>query len=117
MLSCAERAGVSIHFDQSLEDADFTTNTLHFSGRSVQAKAVYGTDGAGSALRQVLAKQGHLQDSVDFLADGYKELLIDAGPDRSYKIEKNALHIWPRGDHMLMALPNSPGGRRNIRNC
>ena len=46
---------------------------------------------------------------MSFIDSDYKELLMPAGKDGEYPIEKKALHIWPRGDHMLMALPNLNG--------
>jgi kynurenine 3-monooxygenase len=113
MLSCAERAGATLFFEHALEKADFDAGTLVFATpegqREIKADIIFGTDGAGSAVRQQLVEQGHVEDSVAFLEHGYKELVIPAGEDGAYLIEKNALHIWPRGSHMLMALPNRDG--------
>lgn len=113
MLTCAEREGVVLHFCAALEAADFDAGRLTFATddgvMEVEASVVFGTDGAGSAVRQVLKEQGHLQDTVSFLDDGYKELVIPEGEGGSYIIDKDALHIWPRGSHMLMALPNRDG--------
>lgn len=77
-----------------------------------QADLVIGTDGAGSAVRRsMMAHTTKLlfNYSQDFLRHGYKELSIDPAADGGYKIEKNALHIWPRGDHMIIALANLDG--------
>ena len=109
MMTHAERAGVEIEFSCECTDIDHETGTIWFGERKVTADAIFATDGAGSAVRRELVKQGHLEDSVDFLPHGYKELLIPAGENNAFLIEEKALHIWPRGEHMLMALPNLDG--------
>jgi len=109
MITHAEKAGVHFHFEHELQDIDFEKGLLTFLQGEVLAKRIFGTDGAGSAVRIAMAKQEKTEENIDFLDHGYKELLIPAGPDASYIIEKNALHIWPRGEHMLMALPNLDG--------
>ena len=77
-----------------------------------QGSVVIGTDGAGSAVRRSM--MGHTTDllfnySQDFLRHGYKELSIPPAADGSHRLEKNALHIWPRGQYMVIALPNLDG--------
>ena len=72
--------------------------------------AVIGVDGAFSAVRQSM--QMHIdsfQYEESYLAHGYKELTIPPGPDGSWRMEKNALHIWPRKSFMMIALPNPDG--------
>ena len=75
-----------------------------------QADVVFAADGAFSAVRyngmQKLDRFDYLQDYID---DGYRELLLPANEDGSYKLDKNALHIWPRGRFMLIALANEDG--------
>jgi kynurenine 3-monooxygenase len=77
---------------------------------SIEADYVIGTDGAGSVVRQALMKIRELRFSFsqDFLTHGYKELSIPP-KDGEHQIFKNALHIWPRGENMLIALPNLDG--------
>lgn len=72
---------------------------------------VIGTDGAGSMVRQELNNQlgDDFNYSSEMLDYGYKELEIPANPDGTFKIENNALHIWPRGHFMIIALPNLDG--------
>src|SRR5699024_5309276 len=72
---------------------------------------VIGTDGAGSVLRKsmFLHKNFLFSFSQQFLDHGYKELYIPAGKNGKFQLEKNALHIWPRGENMLIALPNLDG--------
>ncbi len=109
---------IEIHFNHkclhvNLENAevDFREGT---SGKSstVQASVVIGADGAGSAVRRsMMAATSELlfNYSQNFLTHGYKELSISPTGSGGYRIEKNALHIWPRGDFMIIALPNIDG--------
>ncbi len=79
---------------------------------STRGDLIIGADGAGSAVRRAFMKnsgQLRFNYSQKFLEHGYKELSIPAGSDNSHRIEKNALHIWPRGTYMLIALPNLDG--------
>lgn len=109
LMTYAEKAGAKILFSHELQGADFDNGVLSFAQGEVQAERIYGTDGAGSAVRRLLVKQGHISERVEFLPDGYKELVIPATPQGEYAMDKDALHIWPRGEHMLMALPNQDG--------
>ncbi len=114
LLSEASKAGVDLHFDHLLRGADLSRGILTFgrgddSEVTVEAETIFGADGAGSAVRNELKAAPGFQTSYEDLGHGYKELLIPAHPDGSYQIERNALHIWPRGRSMLMALPNRDG--------
>jgi kynurenine 3-monooxygenase len=72
--------------------------------------AIIGVDGAFSAVRQSMQKQiPNFQYDESYLAHGYKELTIPPAPDGSWRMEKNALHIWPRKSFMMIALPNPDG--------
>jgi kynurenine 3-monooxygenase len=78
----------------------------------IKADIIIGTDGAGSAVRRsMMARTPDLlfNYSQDFLRHGYKELSIPPSEDGGWRIEKNALHIWPRGGYMTIALPNLDG--------
>lgn len=80
--------------------------------RRVEADLVFGADGAFSAVRLALMMRPRFNYSQTYEAHGYKELTIPpaAGEgDQRFRIEKNALHIWPRGGFMLIALPNLDG--------
>ncbi|MET7949858.1 NAD(P)/FAD-dependent oxidoreductase [Micromonospora sp. NPDC005324] len=101
--------GVRVVFDHRLVGLDPTDGALSFETPqgTVAAKAsvVLGADGAGSAVRGQLLAYGLLDESVDFLDYGYKELTIPPlGGD--FALEEDALHIWPRGTSMMIALPN-----------
>ncbi|MCZ4238077.1 hypothetical protein O4H25_14650, partial [Staphylococcus equorum] len=76
-----------------------------------KADVIFGTDGAGSAVRASMIndKDFLLNISQQWLGHGYKELEIPATENNGYRTYKNALHIWPRGEDMLIALPNLNG--------
>ncbi|MBL7252861.1 FAD-dependent oxidoreductase [Paractinoplanes lichenicola] len=100
--------GVTIHFDRALTSLDPSLGTLGFAdGSQAKADIVLGADGAGSATRGLLmAYAGEsFSETVSFLDYGYKELTIPAR-DGDYALDPGALHIWPRGTSMMIALPN-----------
>ncbi|MBI4376778.1 MAG: FAD-dependent monooxygenase [Elusimicrobia bacterium] len=110
----AESLGASIHFERRAVSYDFKTGTLGLrdtAGRTLERRApvVIGADGAGSAIRQEIMNLPRTRYSQEYLEHGYKELSIPPGPGGSFQLEKNALHIWPRGRYMLIALPNFDG--------
>lgn len=121
LMTAAEATGrVRIRFEQRLTDYDFTSELATFHGeasgptRQVHAPVLFGADGSASALRMAMAGHGSLTATQDKLDSGYKELTIlpvnnGLGPDGRFAIEPNALHIWPRGQFMLIALPNQDG--------
>jgi kynurenine 3-monooxygenase len=116
LLDAAEQRGIQIDFQQRCTDYNPKTGQITLrdeqSGkeRSAPTEIVIGTDGSASAVR--LALQTTLlrfnlsQQHLDY---GYKELTIPAGPGGTHQLEINALHIWPRGSYMLIALPNVDG--------
>ncbi|MET7752627.1 NAD(P)/FAD-dependent oxidoreductase [Micromonospora sp. NPDC005367] len=101
--------GVRVAFDHRLVGLDPATGEMTFEtpqGKvTANARVVLGTDGAGSAVRGQLLANGLLEESLDFLDYGYKELTIPPmGGD--FALDPDALHIWPRGTSMMIALPN-----------
>lgn len=113
-----EYDNLKIHFNQGCQSVDLETATATFKDyetgeiQEVKADIVIGTDGAGSAVRKsMMAKTTTLlfNYSQHFLRHGYKELSILPTADGGWQIEKNALHIWPRGEFMIIALPNLDG--------
>ena len=93
---------------------DVPTNTLHFElpGKQQQivtADLLFGADGAFSALRDSYTRLTRVNCDQHYLEYGYKELCIVPGKNGEWLMEKNALHIWPRGNYMLIALPNTDG--------
>jgi kynurenine 3-monooxygenase len=109
------RPGVQLHFEHRLEAADFKTRTAHIRdikgnrAISVPMQPMLATDGAGSIMRREMAAQRLVQASETDLEHGYKELSIPAGADGGFRLRSDALHIWPRGNFMLIALPNGNG--------
>jgi kynurenine 3-monooxygenase len=117
LLSRAEREpNVKIHFRNRATAFDVDSNTVHFteelSGgvKKFQAPFVLGCDGSASVLRDELAKKSKIESAEVPLDYGYKEFTILPQPSPDpFRMKKNALHIWPRGSHMLIALPNYDG--------
>ncbi|WP_350288059.1 NAD(P)/FAD-dependent oxidoreductase [uncultured Croceitalea sp.] len=108
---------VKIHFNSKCQHIDLDNAIGHFldeDGKEVKIKAdaILGTDGAGSVVRKSMMERTPellFNFSQNFLRSGYKELEIPATKGGGYRIEKNALHIWPRGKFMMIALPNLDG--------
>lgn len=73
----------------------------------IVADVIFGADGAGSVVRKSMIDDANV--SISFLDHGYKELTIPPSETNGFRAEKNALHIWPRGQYMLIALPNLDG--------
>jgi kynurenine 3-monooxygenase len=115
LMDAAEKAGARFHFGQKVEDVDFDTGKLSLleeaPGRhhAIDAATLIATDGGGSAVRQAMMRRRGVKVVEDILPHAYKELTIPAAADGSRRMEKHALHIWPRGGYMLIALPNLDG--------
>ncbi|MCF6300894.1 MAG: FAD-dependent monooxygenase [Proteobacteria bacterium] len=112
----AEATGkVNFYFRHKCESIDFDNNQCMISDEtSEQTKPqkfdyLIGCDGGGSQVRECMKQSGHTEYSAEILDHSYKELTIVPNQDGGFKMEKNALHIWPRGDYMLIALPNPDG--------
>src|ERR1043165_189913 len=102
---------VRISFNQRCSDIDLDAAAARFeSGTTAHADAVIGVDGAFSAVRRSMQKQiPNFQYDESYLPHGYKELTIPPAPDGSWRMEKTALHIWPRKSFMMIALSNPDG--------
>jgi kynurenine 3-monooxygenase len=115
LLDAAEAAGAELFFGERCEGLDFENRSLLLhresdnSWRALPFGTVIGTDGAGSAVRHAMIEKKGIDCRDEHLPHGYKELSIPPGPDGRFALEKNALHIWPRGGFMLIALPNRDG--------
>jgi kynurenine 3-monooxygenase len=115
LLDGAEAAGAELFFGEKCEGLDFENRHLLLrredddNQRILPFDTLIGTDGAGSAVRQAMIVQKGIDCRDEHLPHGYKELAIPPGPEGAFRLEKNALHIWPRGGFMLIALPNRDG--------
>ncbi|UPT66620.1 MAG: FAD-dependent monooxygenase [Sphingobacteriales bacterium JAD_PAG50586_3] len=111
LMTEAEKAGVKIHFNSRLASLDLNTATAKFIDANnneivAQADTLLGTDGAFSAARMALMTGSDRFDySQTYLEHGYKELTI-LPVNGEFALDQTALHIWPRGGYMLIALPN-----------
>ena len=115
MIDLAEAEGVEFFFEHKIWDVTLATSTLHIGESErgewteLQYDKVFGADGAFSRIRHRMQRQSMFDYSQEFMKIGYKELHIPANADGTHKIDKNSLHIWPRGNFMLMALANLDG--------
>jgi kynurenine 3-monooxygenase len=117
MMDIAEEEGdATIYYNTPCIDVDLEEGIVYLENSQTgekfedRADVVFGADGAFSAVRyHGLQKLDRFDYSQDYIDDGYRELLLPANDDGSYKLDKNALHIWPRGRFMLIALANADG--------
>ncbi len=109
-----EYPNITLYFNHKCTDVDIEEGIAYFedeNGNTVTSKAIrnIGTDGAYSAVREKMQHGDRFDYSQSYLKHGFKELEIPAGENGSFLMEKNALHIWPRGNYMMIALPNPAG--------
>lgn len=117
LMDLAEKEnGVKIYFDERCDGVDLSKGEARFfntetkKSQSVSSDLFFGSDGAFSALRMAYQLQtDRFEYKQHYIEAGYKELIIPPGENGSFRMEKNALHIWPRGSFMLIALPNPDG--------
>jgi len=115
LMDAAESRGVAIHFNQRCTGFDYHASAVRLrheethEDSTVPAETVIGTDGSASAIRLEMLKTDRFNFSQDYLDYGYKELTIPATAHGKHLLAPHALHIWPRGSYMLIALPNIDG--------
>jgi kynurenine 3-monooxygenase len=117
LMTIAEDKGdAKIHFNMECVDVDMNAGKATFqntvTGELVHAEAdlIFAADGSFSAARyKGMQRTDRFNFSQNYIPDGYKEILLPANPDGSYKLEKETLHIWPRERFMMIALPNFDG--------
>lgn len=108
---------LKLQFNSKIIDLDWRKHEITFwdedgdSGHQTNFDVIFGADGAGSEIRTNFQRGGlrMFNYSQEYLEHGYKELEIPSNLDGSYKIENDVLHIWPRGEYMMIALPNRDG--------
>jgi kynurenine 3-monooxygenase len=110
-----ESEHTTFHFNHRTRKIKTDERSLHFKNEttgaksSIRADLIFGADGAFSVVRGQLQKTPIFNYSQQYLEHGYKELSIPPNADGTHRLEKNALHIWPRKSFMLIALPNLDG--------
>ncbi|HNE44936.1 MAG TPA: NAD(P)/FAD-dependent oxidoreductase [Chitinophagales bacterium] len=115
MIDAAEKAGVTYLFEQRIMEIDPSGKKAMMEDMStgrhytLEPDLIIGADGAYSLVRYAMLKTDRFDYSQAYEAHGYKELTIPAGPNGSFLIDRDALHIWPRKQFMLIALPNIDG--------
>jgi kynurenine 3-monooxygenase len=111
LVNQAEANGVQVHFGMRCESVDWTQTRANFidtqGGRhSVQSDLLFGADGAFSALRSAFMLTDRFNYQQHYIEHGYKELCMPPTASGDFAMEPNYLHIWTRGNFMLIALPN-----------
>ena len=118
LLDAAEAMpNVEIIFNKGCKSVDLENASAVFEDYTTKERIelkgdiILGTDGAGSVVRKSMFNNRNFlfSFSQDYLTHGYKEITIPAADGGGYRTEKGALHIWPRGEDMLIALPNLDG--------
>jgi len=115
LMNAAEERGVRIHFQKRCVGMDMKSNVIYLQDEmtgeqeSVGGDIVIACDGSASAIRGEMLKRSRFDFSQEYLDYGYKELTIPPAVGGKHALETNALHIWPRGNYMLIALPNVDG--------
>ncbi|MCW3104719.1 MAG: FAD-dependent monooxygenase [Bacteroidetes bacterium] len=111
-----QQENVNIHFNERCTSIDRQKLEAHFENMethktsAVQSDLLFGSDGAFAASRlNMQLSSDRFEYNQHYISAGYKELIIPPGPNGEFMIEKNALHIWPRGSFMMIALPNTDG--------
>ena len=124
LISIAEKEGVKFYFKRELKSCDFEKNQYTFSNESSEEvheiDHLFATDGAGSVCRKKMMDflrqrfpdkfdSSEFGEKVDLLESGYKEFFVPESSSGQYVMDKDSLHIWPRGSFMFMTLANLKG--------
>jgi len=115
MIDLAEAAGAVFKFEEKVWDIElaeakiYTGESEKGAWQEYQFDIVFGADGAFSRVRHKLQRQSRFNYSQEFIDVGYKELTIPANADGTHKLDNSSFHIWPRGEFMLIAMPNLNG--------
>ncbi len=115
MMDLAEKNGASLFFNEKCVNADLKNGIATFENskskrnKTIKSDVLIGADGAFSLVREKMVNKYNHEYEYNEIKHDYKELMIPSGSNNKYLLEKNALHIWPRGSFMLMALANLDG--------
>jgi kynurenine 3-monooxygenase len=113
--AASKHSNAELRFNQKCTDADLDSASVEITNGTsderhmVPGDVVIGSDGAFSAVRGRMLHLDRFNFRRDYLTHGYKELVIPPAPGGGFRLEQNALHIWPRGGFMMIALPNIDG--------
>lgn len=111
LIEAAEQQGVHIQFGAKIEHVDVAEQIFHYSQDGLSHFEPYeqliASDGAGSSIRHCLVQQNLIEEKIESLGHNYRELEIAPDHNNDFKLDANALHIWPRGGFMCIALPNT----------
>lgn len=115
MIDLAEETGAKFRFEEKVWDVNLAEAKI-YTGESEKAEwqeyqfdIVFGADGAFSRVRHKMQRRSRFNYSQNFIDVGYKELTIPANEDGTHKLDNSSFHIWPRGEFMLIAMPNLDG--------
>jgi kynurenine 3-monooxygenase len=110
LMNAAESAGVELYFEETCIDANLPEGICHLNGpggrHQVNSDFILGADGAFSGLREAMRITDRFNFSQYYLPHGYKELTMPATASGDFALDPKGLHIWPREQYMLIALPN-----------
>ena len=115
MMAMAEKNGAKLYFNERCVNANLEKSIATFKNtktdteQEISADLIVGADGSLSAVREQMVKNHQHAYEYNEIEHDYKELLIPAGDNGTHLLDKNALHIWPRGEFMLIALANLDG--------
>ena len=111
LLDAAEATGkVRIHFGQTLRAIDWSARTLSLDDAGeLDFEVLFGTDGAGSRVRRCMQGASDMAVKEELLDAGYKQLSMPPGLDGQPPLDPHALHVWPRGGYMMVAMPDIDG--------
>ncbi len=115
LMKLAEQNGANLYFNEKCIDSDLEAaeavfqNTIDGSCQTISSDLLIGADGAFSAIRNKMIEKFNHKYEYNEIDHDYKELLIPSGYNGEYLLDKNALHIWPRGEFMVIALANLDG--------
>jgi len=113
--AAGDTPNVTLSFERRCLDVDLQAGTVtHVDAatgedRRVSRGIIVGADGAFSAVRPAMQKREYQEYAQSYLEHGYKELFIPVRADGTPALEVNAMHIWPRGRFMMMAMANQDG--------
>ena len=115
MMEMAEKNGASLYFNERCIDADLANGEAVFENANTQktqrvpSDLLIGADGTFSVIRKEMVDKYNHEYNYNQIEHDYKELMIPSGAGGEYLLDKNALHIWPRGEFMVIALANLDG--------